>query len=144
MEVTTLSVSNPPGQPLAQSNLKIRKLEAQINFAFNSTSIKPFSPLVQASFGITGDLQISAVVYLASCESPQLSAVNQESIILNSDKTQLNFFIVYDALEKSNQTFDAYRIDFIVKNPPKDLVQIQTFLWGKESMASGGTITVLN
>lgn len=144
MEVTTLSVSNPPGQPLAQSNLKIRKLEAQINFAFNSTSIKPFSPLVQASFGITGDLQVSAIVYLASSESPRLSAVNQESIVFNSDKTQLKFFIIYDAQEKSNQTFDAYRIDFIVKNPPKDLAQIQTFLWSEEFMTSSATITVLN
>lgn len=144
MNTTNLSVTAPPGKAIKSSNVQIKKLDAQISFAFNSDSVKPFSPLVQTSFSEEGNLQVSAVVFVASSEDPKLSAVNQESVISNSGETQLDFFIIYDAPEKSYQSFNAYRVDFIVESPPQDLVQIQTFLWDEDPVASRGTVTTLD
>lgn len=140
MNTTNLSVTIPPGQPIEKSNINIQKLDAEISFAFDSTSVKPFSPLVQVSYSESGNLQVSAVVFVASSEEPKLSAVNQESVISNAGEAQLDFFIIYDAPEKSYQTLDAYRVDFIVENPPKDLAQIQAFLWDEDPVSSRGTV----
>ncbi|ALJ05110.1 hypothetical protein APS56_08220 [Pseudalgibacter alginicilyticus] len=141
MNTTILSITTPPGQPIKKNNIAFQKLDAQINFAFNSESIKPFSPLVQASYSSDSNLQISAVIFIASSEEPNFSGVNQESVISDEGETQLDFFIIYDAPEKSNQIFNAYRVDFVVENPPKDLEQIQTFLWDKDPVSSRGTKT---
>ncbi len=141
MSTTTLSVTTPPGEPINQSLIKITNLNSQIEFDFNSTSLKPLTPLVQASFSPEGNLQVSAVVFVASSEKPNLSAVNQESVISDSGETQLDFFIIYDAPEQSYQTFNAYRVDFIVENPPSDLAQIETFLWDSDPVTSRGTVT---
>lgn len=140
MNATNLSVTVPPGQPI-QSKVSITPLNSEITFAYNSTSLKPLTPLVQASFNPEGDLQVSAVVFIASSEVPSLSGVNQESVISDSGETQLDFFIIYDAPEKSYQTFSAYRVDFVIENPPADLVQIETFLWDEDPVTSRGTVT---
>lgn len=141
MNTTNLSVTTPPGKPINRRNISIKKLDAQINFSFNSNSLKPLQPLVQASFSPEGNLQVSAIVFIASSEIPSLSGVNQESTVSDSGETQLDFFIVYDAPEKSYQTFDAYKVDIIVENPPADLVQIETFLWDEDPASSRGTKT---
>ena len=141
MNTTILGVTTPPGQPIEKSNITIQKLDAQISFAFNSKSLKPFSPLVQASYNELGHLQVSAVVFIASSEEPNPSGVNQQSVISDEGETQLDFFIIYDAPEISDQIFNAYRVDFIVENPPKGLTQIETFLWDEDPVSSRGTKT---
>lgn len=141
MNTTNLRVTTPPGKPINRRNISIKKLDAQIDFSFNSNSLKPLQPLVQASFSPEGNLQVSAIVFIASSEIPSLSGVNQESTVSDSGETQLDFFIVYDAPEKSYQTFDAYKVDIIVENPPADLVQIETFLWDEDPASSRGTKT---
>jgi hypothetical protein len=141
MSTTTLSVTTPPGQPINRNLIKITNLNSQIEFDYNSTSLKPLTPLVQVSFSPEGNLQVSAVVFVASSETPNLSAVNQESVISDSGETQLDFFIIYDAPEQSYQNFNAYRVDFIIENPPADLVQIETFLWDSDPVTSRGTVT---
>lgn len=141
MSTNTLSVTVPPGQAIDPSNVKITSLNSEITFDYNSSSLKPLTPLVQVSFSPEGNLQVSAVVFVASSETPNLSAVNQESVISDSGETQLDFFIIYDAPEQSYQTFSAYRVDFVVENPPSDLVQIETFLWDEDPVTSRGTVT---
>lgn len=141
MSTSILSVTTPPGVPIDQTLVNITNLNSQIEFDYNSSSIKPLPPLVQVSFSAEGNLQVSAVVFVASSETPNLSAVNQESVISDSGETQLDFFIIYDAPEQSYQTFNAYRVDFVVENPPSDLVQIETFLWDSDPVTSRGTVT---
>ena len=144
MSTTTLSVTTPPGQPINRSLINITNLNSQIEFNYNSTSLKPLAPLVQVSYGPNRNLQVSAVVFIAASETPNLSAVNQESVISDSGETQLDFFIIYDAPEQSYQTFNAYRVDFIVENPPADLVQIETFLWDSDPVTSRGVVTTVD
>ncbi|PWH84369.1 hypothetical protein DIS18_07490 [Algibacter marinivivus] len=141
MSINTLEVTTPPGQAIDPSNVSVKPLNSEITFNFNSSSLKPLSPLVQVSYSPEGDLQVSAVVFIASSETPSLSAVNQESVISDSGETQLDFFIIYDAPEVSYQNFSAYRVDFIIENPPADLVQIETFLWDSDPVTSRGTVT---
>ncbi|WP_111309226.1 hypothetical protein [Confluentibacter sediminis] len=142
---TTLNLSVVPGQPIPESNiLNIQKLDAQISFAFNSTSKKPFGPLVQVSFSDTGALQVSAVVFVAASENPNFSGVNKQYVISSSGELELDFFIIYDEPEVRYQIFDAYRIDFIVENPRADLVQIQTYLWDTDPVSSRGTVTTVS
>lgn len=140
MNATNLSVTAPPGKAF-EGKVTITPLNSEITFAYNSTSLKPLAPLVQTSFNPNGDLQVSVVVFIASSEVPSLSGVNQESVISDSGETQLDFFIIYNAPEKSYQTFSAFRVDFIVENPPADLVQIETFLWDEDPVTSRGTKT---
>tara|TARA_R110002050_G_scaffold184989_3_gene318782 strand:- start:12649 stop:13089 length:441 start_codon:yes stop_codon:yes gene_type:complete len=141
MNTTSLSVTPAPGIPIDESKIRIQKLDAQISFAFNSASVKPFSPLVQVSYSKAGALQVSAVVFVASSQYPNFSGVNQQSVISSSGELELDLFIIYDEPEKRYQNFDAYRIDFIVENPPEGLVQVQTFLWDEDPVSSRGTTT---
>ena len=131
----------PPGKPLSKNNIVITKLDASISFSFDSTSVIPLSPVVQTSFN--GDaLQVSAVVFIPSAiENPNFNVINKKRITLFSGEDQLNFYITYDDEEISSQTFNAYRVDFTVKNPPRNLVQIQTFLWDEDPVTSRGTRT---
>jgi len=145
MDTTSLCTTSPPGIPVEKSNITKTKLDAQISFGFisNSSSDKPFSPLVQVSYGVTGDLQVSAVVFVATSEKPNFSGVNMQSVISNSGEKQLDFFIIYDEPEERYQSFDAYRVDFFIENPPEDLVQTQTFLWDEDPISSRGTTTII-
>ncbi|MFI1744314.1 hypothetical protein [Thalassobellus sediminis] len=142
MNTTNLCITPPPGVPVKKSNIRITKLDAEISFGFtiNSSSEKPFSPLVQVSYGASGNLQVSAVVFVAASEKPNFSGVNMQSVISNSGEKELDFFIIYDEPEERYQNFEAYRVDFIVENPPEDLAQIQTFLWNKDPVSSRGTV----
>lgn len=145
MKTTNVSLVAPPGEPIDQSNIRIQKLDdTQISFAFNSTSVKPFSPLVQVGYAKNGNLQVSAVVFVASAENPDFSGVNYQSVISDSGEPQLDFFLIYDAPEKSYQSFDAYRVDFIMENPPENLDQVQTFLWDEDPVSSRGTKSKLS
>lgn len=134
----------PPGKPISKNNIAITKLDASISFSFDSTSVIPLSPVVQASFN--GDaLQVSAIVFIPSkIENPNFDVINKKRITLFSGENQLNFYITYDNEEVSSQTFNAYRVDFTVKNPPRNLVQIQTFLWDEDPVGSRGTRTKTN
>lgn len=141
MSTATLGVTTPPGKPIDSKNIIVSNLKSQITFDYDSSSLKPLAPLVQVSFSEEGNLQVSAVVFIGALETPSLSAVNQEYVISDSGETQLDFFIIYDAPEKSYQTFNAYRVDFIVENPPADLVQIETFVWDSDPITSRGSVT---
>ncbi|MFI1771967.1 hypothetical protein [Thalassobellus citreus] len=144
MNTPNLCTTAPPGEPISASDIIVKKkLEAQISFGFvtNSSSEKPFSPLVQVSYGDSGNLQVSAVVFVAASEKPNFSGINKQFVISSSGEKELDFFIIYDEPEERHKVFDAYRIDFIVENPPEDLVQIQTFLWDEDPIASRGTTT---
>ncbi|MGC6431722.1 MAG: hypothetical protein ACON5F_11820 [Jejuia sp.] len=138
---SNLSVTVPPGEPIAKSNIKVQKINSQIEFSFNSSSTKPLSPLVQISFDKKGNLQVSAIVFIPTSETPNLSNINQEYVISDSGETQFDFFIIYNAPEVSSQTFQGYKVDFVLENPPKDLVQIETFIWDEDPETSRGTVT---
>ncbi len=146
MNTTNLCTTPPPGIPVENKNIRIQKLDAQISFGFtiNSSSEKPFSPLVQVSYDSTGNLQVSAVVFVAASEKPNFSGVNMQSVISSSGEKELDFFIIYDEPEERYQNFEAYRVDFIVENPPEDLAQIQTFLWDEDPVSSRGTVTTVS
>ncbi|OEJ99241.1 hypothetical protein A8C32_08720 [Flavivirga aquatica] len=144
MSTQDASIKKPPGRPINSKNVTVTPLDSQISFSYNSTTIKPLQPLVQVSFSPDRKLQISAVVFIASSiERAEISSVNQESVISDAGETQLDFFIIYDAPEVSYQTFNAYRVDFVIENPPEDLAQIETYLWDEDPVTSRGTVTTV-
>jgi hypothetical protein len=141
MSTDTLNTKKPPGTQINPKNVTITPLSSQITFSFNSTSIKPLPPLVQVSFSPNGNLLVSNIVFIAASENAVITSVYQESVISDEGTTQLDFFIDYDAPEESFQTFNAFRVDLIIENPPSDLEQIETFLWDEDPESSRGTIT---
>ncbi len=141
MSTDTLNTKKPPGTQIDPKNVTITPLSSQITFSFNSTSIKPLPPLVQVSLNPDGNLQVSNIVFIAASENAIITSVYQESVISDEGTTQLDFFIDYDAPEESFQTFNAFRVDFVIENPPSDLQQIETYLWDEDPVGSRGTIT---
>lgn len=134
----------PPGKAIKEKNFEVTNLDTTVGFAFNSTSITPLSPIVQTSFNDEGALQVSAIVFIASSiDNPNLDYVSKKEIDLFSGQEQLNFYITYDAEEVSAQEFNAYRMDITVNNPPRNLAQIQTFLWDEDPKTSRGTLTTV-
>ncbi|MEP1487677.1 MAG: hypothetical protein ABJK28_04560 [Algibacter sp.] len=141
MNTTSLSITAPPGQPIDQENVSIEALNVTFSFAFDSGSLKPLQPLVQAMYNEAGALLVSAVVFIDASEEPNISGVNWESVISDAGEAQLDFFITYNADELSSKTFKGYRVDFIIENPPEGLEQIQTYLWDEDPVSSRGTKT---
>ncbi|WP_308990677.1 hypothetical protein QLS71_004265 [Mariniflexile litorale] len=131
----------PPGKPISKENVTVEKLDASINFSYNSASVIPLSPIVQTSY--KGKvLQVSAIVFIPSLiEEPNFSIVSKKRISLYSGKNQLNLYIAYCYEEVSSQNFDAYRVDIIIKKLPRNLDKIQTFLWNEDPVTSRGTVT---
>ena len=141
MSTDTMATKTPPGTQINPKNVTITPLNSQISFSYNSTSVKPLPPLVQVSFSPDGNLQVSNIVFIAASENAVITSVYQESVISDEGTTQLDFFIDYDAPEESFQTFNAFRVDFVIQNPPSDLQQIETYLWDEDPVSSRGTVT---
>ncbi|MCB4799906.1 hypothetical protein [Neotamlana laminarinivorans] len=136
-------MSKPPGKPIKSHQIETLNLNSTIEFSFNSSSEQPLQPLVQAIFNENNELQVSAVVFIASEENFNFKGVNFQSVISGDGTRQVDFFILYDDPEVSSEKFNVYRVDFRVKKDklPQNLGQIEVFLWDEDPVTSRGTVT---
>lgn len=136
-------MSKPPGKPIKSHQIETLNLNSTIEFSFNSSSEQPLQPLVQAIFNENNELQVSAVVFIASEETFNFKGVNFQSVISGDGTRQVDFFILYDDPEVSSEKFNVYRVDFTVKKDklPQNLGQIEVFLWDEDPVTSRGTVT---
>lgn len=137
----------PPGELIKTFNNQPNASEQPISFSFASSTV-PFSPLVQAKYDNKGRVRVSCVVFIASDGngdpvSPNFTGVNLQSVISGDGTRQLDLFIMYDDEERASDKFYAYNVDFKipVELIPKNLSQIEVFLWDVDPVTSRGTVT---
>lgn len=145
MSTKTEDIVLPPGEKLPHDSVKVKELKGtEIKFAFKSSTKQPLQPLVVSKISSKGALKISAVVFIAeddngNCVDPDSIFVQCQKVIAESGNWQLDFFVIYNAPETKAESFQGYRVDITIDNPPANIDSICAFLWDDDPVGSRGT-----